>query len=278
MAVPDGFWTSGVAGKKELVQDLMNRGLLQVIDDADLPVNGSHKGTHIITKDTRLEYFDDGNNIKNLGVLTKTIGYLRNFQVKKFYKIDNDILSRMTAGTSGTPTDVEHVWNRLIGIDSAVDEHKSYRPPVITIFNNFDGSDFLIGHFKTDLNIFADNALTLFLGLLNGNDHATRVLPNTEQHIGFMIEDQILYAQHGDGIIRTRTDIVASAGSNKHYTFIYDVVAGNITYYIDGVLVATHNTDLPTGGNAAPYFIWNSDGLGAASVTYQFGPGVFLEV
>jgi len=74
---------------------------------------------------------------------------------------------------------------------------------------------------------------------------------NTQNHVGFVIEDDAgtmkLFATNGNGTSQTKTEI-ATLGSYAGYNFFFiaDYSVPSVKFYVDGSLVATHTTNVPT--------------------------------
>lgn len=91
-----------------------------------------------------------------------------------------------------------------------------------------------------------------FLGLGCRTDLTTPEVPDnatsTLRHIAFMLEDGTLYASNADGTTQTRTDVTGSLDITKWNTYsIVYVAATSIQFWINGVLAATHTTNIPSG-------------------------------
>jgi hypothetical protein len=76
----------------------------------------------------------------------------------------------------------------------------------------------------------------------------------TTKHIGVIIKDQPSAARvytfsNADGVTQTTTDITASVMDNRDqdYSIVYEAGV-SAKLYVDGTLVATHTTNLPSGG------------------------------
>lgn len=93
-----------------------------------------------------------------------------------------------------------------------------------------------------------------------------------EKNFGFKIIDNTLYAVHDDNISESTTVISGITITDWNvYKAVFDPDAGEIYFYVNEVLKATHDTDLPTGSdsfiyryqvvsdNATTHIIWISD-------------------
>ena len=96
-----------------------------------------------------------------------------------------------------------------------------------------------------------------FLGIGSAiSSNASADINQTANHIGFLIENTDglfqVYATNANGTTQTKTQIKTdeNALSNtdyyRSYRFIND--GSNIYFYIDGTLLATHTTNIPTAG------------------------------
>lgn len=76
---------------------------------------------------------------------------------------------------------------------------------------------------------------------------------SVQKHYGFFVEDGTIWVSNADGTTQTRTDVSAGITLTDANTFQVEVTsATNIKFYINGVLVATHTTNLP-GTNSTGY-------------------------
>lgn len=77
----------------------------------------------------------------------------------------------------------------------------------------------------------------------------------TENHYGFKIivvaGVATLYATNGNGTTETATSIQTLAVNTPLFLYAKMIDATNIKYYVNGALVATHTTNLPTGSPVA---------------------------
>jgi len=82
----------------------------------------------------------------------------------------------------------------------------------------------------------------------------------TGAHIGFITDSSAaagvtkLYASNADGTTQTRTDVSASASTTATWYRLKVVFDSgtNVKFYIDGALVATHTTNMPSGNVTVP--------------------------
>jgi hypothetical protein len=69
---------------------------------------------------------------------------------------------------------------------------------------------------------------------------------NAHQCYGFEINDATLYAMHNNATVVTKTEIVGIDVDETHvYRAEFDAINKEIRFYIDGILKATHTTNLP---------------------------------
>jgi len=95
-------------------------------------------------------------------------------------------------------------------------------------------------YIKRDAN--AGGTITFFGGYCNTNDY----FGTTNQvHVGFEQNGNQMYAVNGSGAARTRTAIGAAGAMSAKLHCKYIWLPGVCLFYLDGVLVATHTTNLP---------------------------------
>lgn len=90
------------------------------------------------------------------------------------------------------------------------------------------------------------------------------------KHIGFLFcflgGTLTVYASNADGSTQTTTDVTASYTGGQAGVYRCTVTSGtNVKFYIDGVLVATHTTNLPTGAMSNTATLWNDLDAGTTS-------------
>ncbi|MBA7560748.1 hypothetical protein ES708_02379 [subsurface metagenome] len=73
----------------------------------------------------------------------------------------------------------------------------------------------------------------------------------TDRHVGWRITNGEIYASNADGAVEKATDTgVSIAGMWASAKLLILVTAANtVEYYVNGVLKATHTTNMPVGGN-----------------------------
>lgn len=69
----------------------------------------------------------------------------------------------------------------------------------------------------------------------------------TNQHVGFIVEDDKLYASNADGTTQTSTEITGTSIAAANSYRVEFTAASTIEFYVNGTLEATHSTNLPTG-------------------------------
>lgn len=69
----------------------------------------------------------------------------------------------------------------------------------------------------------------------------------TLEHFGFIVEDGTLYASNADGSTQTVTDISAGITITTGHAYWATFDGTTILFYVDGVLKATHTTNVPAG-------------------------------
>jgi hypothetical protein len=73
----------------------------------------------------------------------------------------------------------------------------------------------------------------------------------TVKHAGFILDGAVIYASNADGSAQTKTDVSSGLTLNtvNDYAIIMDS-GTNIKFYVNGTLVATHTTNLPSGAHS----------------------------
>lgn len=125
-----------------------------------------------------------------------------------------------------------------------------------------DGNDALIGGQDMDMGCVIRLSTTVtqnaFWGMDDGGFGTGLSSPfngtTTEDHIGFFILDNTIWASNANGTTQTRTSIgsITLTNMNSYYWILNAGV--DIKFYINGVLEATHTTNLPDETN--PPRIW----------------------
>ena len=121
----------------------------------------------------------------------------------------------------------------------------------------FNNSNLEFGTFLEDIGAGGDPANHIsFFGITimtpSHTDFATDSVPSnsttTDGHIGFFIDNGILYASSANNSAQTKTNISSgvTVTVNNFYKIVYLRTSG-IEFYVNGVLKATHTTNLPTG-------------------------------
>jgi hypothetical protein len=75
---------------------------------------------------------------------------------------------------------------------------------------------------------------------------------DTANHFGFHINDTNIYANQGNGASGTEADTAVDLDAGNQFTIlraIYDQAAGEVRYYINGVLTNTISTNVPAAGS-----------------------------
>lgn len=129
---------------------------------------------------------------------------------------------------------------------------------VATAANNDHGGD---GAYDNDLSLtyyarMTSDTSTAYVSYIS----TAYIGPNTsgvsvDKHIGFILDQTVLYASNASGTTQTRTDI--SSGLTLTEFSLYRAVmdgSTNVKFYVDQTLKATHTTNLPTGDFGTAYF------------------------
>lgn len=126
--------------------------------------------------------------------------------------------------------------------------------------------------YSTVFQVSANTAGSAVIAFLIGNNGSepTSAGVLTNKHVGFIIGisggTQTVYASNANGTTQTKTNVTASYTDSNRTSFAFTVTSGvNIKFYIDGVLVATHTTNMPTGALAQTSDIWNDLDAGTTS-------------
>lgn len=123
----------------------------------------------------------------------------------------------------------------------------------------------------------SDDALTQFSGLVAYADLGDIPIGSSNHFVGIRSNNAGVHCVNGNGTSETSTTFApANAGRVlNNCTIKYN--GTNLKFYNNGVLIATHTTNLPTAGNPIPYHVINSTGAGSAtSVGFFLGP-IYLE-
>jgi len=117
---------------------------------------------------------------------------------------------------------------------------------------NFDNSTFAAAHINFYANVDQTYASTWF-GIGNRTNLDLPDLPTTSaltaRHIGFLSIGDTLYATNADGTTQTTTDVTLGSSFTQYNSYVIEYIAAtSAKFYINGVLVATHTTNLPSGG------------------------------
>ena len=84
---------------------------------------------------------------------------------------------------------------------------------------------------------------------------------DTEKHIGWKFDGTTIYASNGNGTNGTQTDTGITLATVKRNLTIIIENASSIKYYVDGVLKATHTTNIPASSNLnLTFYLINSVG------------------
>ena len=86
-----------------------------------------------------------------------------------------------------------------------------------------------------------------FIGM-TPNDTGVPLLTYTDKHCGFILvksaNEDTIYASNANGTTQTKTDLGVTATAQWHHLRIESDTAGNVYFYVDHVLKATHTTNL----------------------------------
>jgi hypothetical protein len=97
------------------------------------------------------------------------------------------------------------------------------------------------------------------------------------RHMGFYLEDTTLYVSNGDNTTQTKTDITSGITLTNYLTLRIVYEAGvDIKFYVNGVLEATHTTNLPSGTSSAHGLAIGMTSAGSAASTIMISRKVFI--
>lgn len=85
-----------------------------------------------------------------------------------------------------------------------------------------------------------------------------RVAPDTSRHVGFKVEDGVLYATMADGTTE-ETINCGNVSTATVYELEVDFIAGtSAEFFVQGVSKGTLSTNIPTGGTDSSFLMWLS--------------------
>jgi hypothetical protein len=144
-----------------------------------------------------------------------------------------------------------------------------------------DGIDYRIGYLFSTRNASAGVSpaaagdIWYFHGLQTGTGGAkfTGNITDLTRRIGFAHYNGKVYAVTCDASTILATEINAIDDSNKHH-YAIDCTATSVKFYLDGPIVATHTTSIPTDHNAitlkmASYNESTSTGFAVSSIVFS---------
>lgn len=95
--------------------------------------------------------------------------------------------------------------------------------------------------------------------LTGGTQHIGDPTGTVGERISFGINNNTLYAITDDGVAITTTNLGAYTATEDHSYVIQVNGTTSVNFYLDGTLVATHTTNLPTSANDIDFAIAGSD-------------------
>lgn len=172
-------------------------------------------------------------------------------------------VSLFTAIDEGGPT--INNTNGLILDAATANRSKGYRFTAGTGYQVFGGANKLEFSFL-GLPEFNATAAAPTVFCVVGDLGAGASSDETKQHVGFKFvlgnNTITTYATNADGSTQTSTDLSVSDSNPHLYGLTYD--ATSIRFYVDGILKATHTTNLPTKTSTTAvniwYFVFDADG------------------
>lgn len=174
-----------------------------------------------------------------------------------------DDVSFLTAIDAGAPTIT--VANGMALDTGIANTSKGYRLPGGSLFHIFGGNSTAELSFVGKPRFNATGAAPIVFGVIGDLGAGTSSV-QTNEHIGFKFvlgnNTITTYATNANGTTQTTTDLSVSDSDPHVYTVRYDGTEAK--FYIDGVLKATHTTNLPSGTSTAGvntfYFVFDADG------------------
>ncbi len=168
--------------------------------------------------------------------------------------------------------DYRGIWNA--GGDTTAGVWGAYKggnPPAITkgtFLNNLQNNDrFYYGWNGWFTN---DSGCDIWMGWTNNSTPGAPVAG--DDYAAFHWDDGTLKFETSDGVtVQTTTPITFTAGTMQNFMIFRD--SASVKAYLNGILVATHSTNIPDGGSPIP-FIWcvgNSGGTKYIVITAPYG-------
>lgn len=170
------------------------------------------------------------------------------------------------------------------------------RVPAHTIINwwNSGNSSILYGDLSTS-NAFTndwDNTMELhFTAIVIGTSNAYHMawfwksgdsLPEwstwVNQHALFFYDGTILYASNWNGSTQTKTSLWTTITTAHDYAIKFRVDSGEIDFLVDGSVVATHTTNLPSGAADSTIRYWFRAGAGSSNQRFTIRNGYVIKV
>jgi hypothetical protein len=106
-----------------------------------------------------------------------------------------------------------------------------------------------------------------FTGLAQwGNVAVNSVRTSVTAHIGFFTQGSTIYASNANGIYQTKTACSATYLGSNPIRLSYKRYSGSIYFYVNGVLQATHTTNLPSGSPES----WNGISVDSAVINRAY--------
>lgn len=148
---------------------------------------------------------------------------------------------------------------------------------VLNGWNLFDNNPFLGATFRPNNNGNTSSHIGILLS--THFDKYSLQLSNNYKYAGFIQKGGVMYTVSNDGTGEEATDVSASWANNTEHIAYTECSATNVKFYIDGTLVATHSTKVPTGADDSSYQITmtadnNGEAVIAQSYFYSYSIGV----
>ena len=124
------------------------------------------------------------------------------------------------------------------------------------------------------------SSVTLFWGLI---DNAVNIVATdfdtveVQRHIGFFVENGVLYASNANGSNQTKTDITSgiTIGANNIYRVEWDA-STNAKFFVNDVLKATHTTNRPTTNSIKMQIGFDNGTSGSQEADWTIGNGYLM--
>lgn len=156
----------------------------------------------------------------------------------------NENMTRTTA-VAGAITD-GGTGQIVLSVTNANGSHSSISDAALAaggLATSFNAARTPLHYVQFSTDVFQANN-TMFFGLRQTVGSA---IPTTENHCGFEWDGANFKVSNGDGAVQTATNITTPSTAAQHRLEIWTYGSIKIEFYVDGKLVNTSTTHLPTG-------------------------------